>query len=342
MRRAAVALLLAACAAGAHAARSKAVVDDPAYAQPTRLVDVGDGRRLNLHCSGDGAPTVVFDAGLANWSQIWGLVQPVVARTTRACSYDRAGLGFSDAATRAGTSANIADDLHRLLHAAGIAPPYVLVGHSYGGMNVRMFANLYRDEVAGLVLDDPSHEEHFLRVARIYPEVRAIAAAERAHGDRDAQACIDAARAGFVPGTRVFAQCVSGGSNPRYLDAISAVYARLQTQPSFLEARLSEEQAFDGDSAAQLRLSRRGYGDLPMIVLTRALSDLPSGLPVDEQGLLVYFLHEDLAGLSRRGVHRLVPESSHDIHFDQPQAGIDAILEVVAAARNPAGARAVD
>ncbi|MBA8887644.1 pimeloyl-ACP methyl ester carboxylesterase [Dokdonella fugitiva] len=105
MRRAAVALLLAACTAGAHAARSNAVVDDPAYAHPTRLVDVGGGRRLNLHCSGDGTPTVVFDAGLANWSQIWGLVQPVVARTTRACSYDRAGLGFSDAATRAGTSA---------------------------------------------------------------------------------------------------------------------------------------------------------------------------------------------------------------------------------------------
>ncbi len=316
-------------------ARSSAVIDDPAYAHAQRMVDIDQGRRLNLHCIGEGTPSVVFDAGLANWSQIWGLVQPVVARSTRACAYDRAGLGFSDAATRPGTSANIADDLHRLLHAAGIEPPYVLVGHSYGGMNVRLYADLYRNEVAGLVLDDPSHEEHRLRVIAANPGagLPATFAAERAEADTSALECLAAARVGFVAGTAIDAQCISSGRNTRYSPAINAVYQRLQREPSFLQARLWEDQAYDLDSPAQLIAARRSYGDLPLIVLTRALSQSPGGLPDDAQGDLVMALHDDLAGLSTRGVHRVVADSTHDIHLDQPQAVIDAVLDVLAQSR---------
>jgi pimeloyl-ACP methyl ester carboxylesterase len=332
---AAVFFLACAIFPAAAGARSSTVIDDPAYAQAQRLVDIDHGRRLNLYCIGTGAPTVVFDAGLANWSQIWGLVQPVVARTTRACSYDRAGLGFSDAASRPGTSANIADDLHRLLHAAQIEPPYVLVGHSYGGMNVRLYADLYRDEVAGLVLDDPSHEEHSQRSIAADPDAGLAArfAAERAEADRTGLACLAAARAGFVPGTAIDAECISSGRNLRYSLAINAVYQRLQHEPSFLQARLWEDQAYDLDSPAQLMAARRSYGDLPLVVLTRALSDSASGLPDDAHGDLAVALHEDLAGLSTRGVHRVVPDSSHDIHLDQPQAVIDAILDVLAQVR---------
>jgi pimeloyl-ACP methyl ester carboxylesterase len=106
--RAAVALLFSAGLAlhASAADRSTAVVSDPAYANPQRLVDIDHGRRLNIHCIGHGTPAVVFDAGLANWSQIWGLVQPAIAAHSRACTYDRAGLGFSDAPTRPGSSAN--------------------------------------------------------------------------------------------------------------------------------------------------------------------------------------------------------------------------------------------
>jgi pimeloyl-ACP methyl ester carboxylesterase len=338
VRTSAVALFVLACTifAATAGARSNAVIDDPAYASAQRLVDVGQGRRLNLYCIGTGTPTVVFDAGLANWSQIWGLVQPVVAHTTRACSYDRAGLGFSDAATRPGTSANIADDLHRLLHAAQIEPPYVLVGHSYGGMNVRLYTDLHRDEVAGLVLDDPSHEEHRQRSMAAHPDAGLAErfAAERAEGDRSALACLAAARAGFVPGTAIDAECISSGRNLRYSLEINAVYQRLQHEPNFLQARLWEDQAYDLDSPAQLMAARRSYGDLPLVVLTRAQSESPSGLPEDAQGDLAVALHEDLAGLSTRGVHRIVPDSSHDIHLDQPQAVIDAILDVLAQARS--------
>ena len=315
--------------------RNTAVIDQPAYASAQRLVDIDHGRRLNLYCIGEGTPTVVFDAGLANWSQIWGLVQPAVAKRTRACAYDRAGLGFSDPATRPGTSANIADDLHRLLHAASIAPPYLLVGHSYGGMNVRLYADYYRDEVAGLVLDDPSHEDYRLTWLTQYPEPGAAKALldERAQAERDAKICIDGAKAGFVPGTELYLRCVSTGINVRYSPAINVVYFRLQQEPSFLQARLWEDAAFDLDSPEQLRMARRSYGDLPLIVLTRAMSDGADGAPIDGAGWLHLGMHEDLASLSTRGVQRTIPHSSHDIHMDQPQAVIDAILEVLAATR---------
>ncbi|MBO9661509.1 alpha/beta hydrolase [Dokdonella sp.] len=318
--------------------RNQQTIVDTAYAAPQRLVDVGGGRRLNLHCVGAGSPTVVFDAGLANWSQIWGLVQPVVAKTTRACAYDRAGLGFSDPAQRPGTSANIVDDLHRLLQAAAVEPPYVLVGHSYGGRNVRLYADIYRAEVAGLVLDDGSTEEyhwHEAFRARATPE---RIQARRARTLAEAEPCIEAARRGFVPGTLDHARCVTAALNGRYADAISRVYMRLEQTPSFLQARLWETLAYDEDSPYQLLLGWRPYGDLPMIVLTRALSETPSGLPDDEDGRRTLEQQRNVAGLSTRGVQRIVPNASHDIHFDQPQAVVAAIEEVVAAARESAGA----
>jgi pimeloyl-ACP methyl ester carboxylesterase len=270
---------------------------------------------------------------LANWSQIWGLVQPAVAMTTRACAYDRAGLGFSDPATRRGSSANIVDDLHQLVDAAGIAPPYVLVGHSYGGMNVRLYASLHRNDVAGLVLDDSSHEEWTARWLARHPDERIEMATDDEEAVELSQECLAAARVGMIPGTLIFAACATSTSNARYSDAISAVYGRLQQQPGFLQARIWEEHAFDYDSPPQLLMARRSYGDLPMVVLTHAQSDSESGLPDDEGGDLAVELHRELAAPSTRGVQRVVPHSSHDIHFDQPQAVIDAILEVVSAAR---------
>lgn len=123
-------LVLAAALPVLAAQKSTAVIDDPAYTHAQRLVTVEAGRRLNLYCTGRGAPTVVFDSGLGDGTKAWGLVQSVIAAHTRACSYDRAGLGFSDPSARPGTSANSVDGLHRLLQAAGIKPPYDL-GRSF-------------------------------------------------------------------------------------------------------------------------------------------------------------------------------------------------------------------
>src|ERR1700678_1413310 len=126
---------------------------DMIYAQAGQLVDVG-GFRLNLYCTGSGSPTVVFDSGWEDWAPAWSTVQPQIARWTRACSYDRAGAGFSDPGPMPRTSMRIAEELHTALRNAGIDAPYILVGSAFGGDNVRTFADLYMNEVAGMVMDD--------------------------------------------------------------------------------------------------------------------------------------------------------------------------------------------
>src|SRR5205823_465017 len=127
---------------------------DAVYARPGQLVSAAEGARLNLYCMGSGSPTVVFDSGWGHWAPAWSKVQPQIAKWTRACSYDRAGTGFSDPGPMPRTSVRIAKELRIALHRAGIRGPYILVGSAFGGDNVRTFADLYLDEVAGLVLDD--------------------------------------------------------------------------------------------------------------------------------------------------------------------------------------------
>src|SRR6516162_2528450 len=124
---------------------------DELYARPGQLV-AAQGTRLNFYCMGKGSPAVVFDSGWEDWAPVWAIVQPQVAKWTRACSYDRAGAGFSDAGPMPRTSIRIADELHAALGNAGIKGPYVLVGHAFGGDNVRTFAARYAAETAGLVL----------------------------------------------------------------------------------------------------------------------------------------------------------------------------------------------
>src|SRR5712675_595203 len=126
---------------------------DIIYARPGQLVDAG-GFRLNLYYMGSGSPTVVFASGWGDWAPAWSKVQPEIAKFTRACSYDRAGTGFSDPGPMPRTTVRIAQELRTALRNAGVNGPYILVGSAFGGDNVRTFADLYMDEVAGLVLDD--------------------------------------------------------------------------------------------------------------------------------------------------------------------------------------------
>ena len=127
------------------------------YPAPGQLVDVG-GYRLHIQCVGAGSPTVVLDAGLSGSSLDWSLVQSELGSTTRVCAYDRAGMGWSDTGPQPRTPRQIADELHTLLTNAGIAEPYVLVGHSLAGKNVRLFTIMHPDQVAGMVLIDARSE----------------------------------------------------------------------------------------------------------------------------------------------------------------------------------------
>jgi pimeloyl-ACP methyl ester carboxylesterase len=132
------------------------------------VVDVG-GRSLHIHCVGEGAPVVVFDAGLGDDGSTWSQIQPEVGRITRACVYDRAGTGSSSAAPRPHTSRQMVEELHALLGRAGVAGPYVLVGHSLGGLNVRLYASAHAAEVVGMVLIDATTEDQDTRFWGLLP-----------------------------------------------------------------------------------------------------------------------------------------------------------------------------
>lgn len=313
------------------------VVNDDAYGHPQHRVKVDHDRHLNLYCLGTGSPTVVFDAGLADATMVWGLVQPAIAAETRSCTYDRAGIGFSDPANRAGTSANIADDLHRLLTIAGIKPPYVLVGHSSGGMNVRLYADQFPTEVVGMVLVDPSHEDQSTRFWKLAgPDAKA-------KWDQhliDRRACVAAARSGFNEGAQLekdaalYADCVTAPDSS-FSAPLNAAILKTHLTPAFQQALLSEQENVFYASADQVRDARRSYGDMPLVVLTRSAA--PRGPDEtqelrDTRNLLWQTLHDELAALSTRGINRIVPDSRHYIQLSQPQAVNAAILEVLAAA----------
>ena len=133
---------------------------------PGNLVDAG-GFRMHIYCVGRGTPTVILDSGLSDSWLSWHKVQPLVAEFTRVCSYDRAGLGWSDSSPKPRTSKVFVQELHTLLQNAKVAPPYVLVGHSMGGYDVRLFTSLYPSEVAGMVLVDATHPDLFDRLPKL-------------------------------------------------------------------------------------------------------------------------------------------------------------------------------
>lgn len=316
------------------AERGKAIVDDPAYTHSQQLVEVEPGRKLNLYCTGKGSPTVVFDSGVTGETVGWALVQPVIAGHTRACSYDRAGTGFSDPGTRTGTSANIVDDLHRLLTAAAIAPPYILVGHSYGGMNVRLYKDHYPSDVVGMVLVDPSHEDWVERVWRLSllqrPYEQRVADFEPMW--RDERECVRAATLGFVKGSAPYEKCISD-PDPRFSDAINAVYLKRHLLLAYHQAGLTEDENLHFASSDQVRAARIWYGDMPLVVL--AAGDRPKRRTDEPQAhrdainRLWYVLFDELAALSTRGVNRVVPNTGHDIPMTQPGAVNGAILDVM-------------
>jgi pimeloyl-ACP methyl ester carboxylesterase len=136
-----------------------------AFPIPGRLVDVG-GYKMHLYCTGQGSPAVILDSGLGDSFIAWQKVQPQIATFVRVCSYDRAGMGYSEASPRARTSIVFAEELHQLLHNTGMAPPYILVGHSMAAYNIRLYASIFKSDVAGIVLVDGCHPDQLKRFPR--------------------------------------------------------------------------------------------------------------------------------------------------------------------------------
>ena len=315
--------------------KNTTVIDDPAYAHARRLVELEPGRRLNLYCTGKGSPTVIFDSGGGDETIAWATVQPVIAGHTQACSYDRAGLGFSDPGKRISDSANIVDDLHRLLTAAAIKPPYVLVGASYGGLNVRLYADTYPEEVVGMVLVDSTSEDWKEEELKLDPRhlTGEQARAQNFTSDwRSRRDCVRAASTGFVEGTELYKQCV-GEPNPTVSKAINDAELKAHQSVGHQQALLSEEESIFFTSADEVRAARRWYGAMPLIVLTSEPVAKPRANETPEFRAALNRLHavlaDQMAALSTRGVLRPVPNSTHEIQLSQPDAVNSAILEVL-------------
>lgn len=322
------------------------VVPSQDYAHPQQLVAVDGARRLNLFCMGTGEPTVMFESGAGDSMVVWRHVQAEVAKVTRACAYDRAGYGFSDAATRASDARNTVDDFHRLLGAAHIHTPIVYVGHSIAGLYGALFAATYPNDVAGIVFVDPSFPDQFQKMsASISPAAKTNLFAQLDAQRAGWRACADLARKGAlaVPTTKAAKDCVSTGDSPDKLDdtlreALTAQYK----QPKDFETQISEYRSFtpqgDHSSADQMEVeaAKFNFGDKPLIVLTHSKPiPLPGLTPAQMAAADKAWNdgHDAIAAKSTRGSNTTVPNTGHYIEIDAPSAVIEAVKKVVAEVR---------
>jgi pimeloyl-ACP methyl ester carboxylesterase len=188
-------VLILAEGATSSAATRRLKIAPTEYTRPHELVAVDGTRRLILFCLGNGSPVAIFEAGLGGDSLDWRNVKGGVARFTRACSYDRASYGFSDAATRPSDAANAMDDLHRLATAAHIEKPFALVGHSIGGLYAKLYAATYPRDIAGMLLIEPATagQAHTLAAA-FSPAHKATELAAYNKIFSEEQHCLDLAR----------------------------------------------------------------------------------------------------------------------------------------------------
>jgi pimeloyl-ACP methyl ester carboxylesterase len=325
-----------------------AAPDGARYAQPGELVDVG-GHRLNLYCTGGGGPTVVFDSGWEDWAPAWVIVQPAIARYTRACTYDRAGSGFSDPGPLPRTSVRIADELHAALHAAHIPGPYILVGHSFGSYNTRVFADRYMPEVAGLVLVDGENGDVET------PAQRASDDREYPSITRELLQCRNALESGRAlpklptPKTKPPMYCnqqfFRGIPERKFSAALNATILDITKTKMPLYTDVVSEMAEMPWDERYLIAHRRSFGSRPVRVLTAQNHhyDTAKTPPALHRKHLQEEREEALTqarwlSLSSNAKQIFAYKSGHYIELDQPDIVIRAIrdeLRIVRASRGP-------
>jgi pimeloyl-ACP methyl ester carboxylesterase len=291
------------------------------------------GRRIFTDTRGAGEPVVVFESALAGSSVSWTFVQPAVSAFARTFAYDRAGFGASDRGSLPRTAGRVADELRAVLEAAGEPPPYILVGHSFGGLVMRIFAARYPQLTAALVLVDPAHPEDWLTPA---PK-------EQARIDRGAQLCRHGYRAsrlgiahlvsglvglGALRAAKALVDLVSRGGIGGDADWLLAPMFKLPieaqrrlrafwTRPAFYEALGSQIESMPVSAQETLVAAAGSYGDLPLVTI--------SSTRIGEHR---HRQQEALATLSTRGRHLIASNSGHWIPLDQPDLVTHVIRDV--------------
>jgi len=308
-----VAVLIGATWLAGQYAKSRLVQQFP---PPGQLVDVG-GYRLHLHCLGHGQPTVVFDSGVNEFSVQWLTIQEALAKDFRACAYDRAGFGWSDASPHPRTSETIIRELHTLLENAGIHGPLVLVGHSFGGMNMRLYAYRYPKEVTGLVQVDAAHEE-------LSPNVPALQrAAREVTGQFRTLAWLEAFGVLALMPDDIPDRGLKGAALSRYRAILATTH--------YFDTAAAESTAIESSYAAVRQLGIRSLGNVPLVVLSRGLPDpLPNASDAENRDYEQRWraMQARLVQLSPRGRQVVAARSRHYIHLTEPQRVIDAIRSV--------------
>jgi pimeloyl-ACP methyl ester carboxylesterase len=306
---------------------------DEMYAKAGQLVSI-PGSRLNFYCMGQGSPTVVFDSGWGDWAPVWTIVQPEVAKWTRACSYDRAGAGFSDPGPMPRTSVRIATELRSALHNAGIGGPYILVGNAFGGDNVRTFAARYPSEVAALVL----------------VEADIISSPEERRGYAKLVASMRECRDAIVAGKSLPPAPTHPGEPPRscaqdfffrglpevmWSQELNAKLLELvQTKAAIYDAYISEMEQMPADET-YLQQHHPSLGSQPIRVLSTGKHgvhtfDASQARDPEQQKYQEEVVREQAAWLklSSNAKQLFTDKSSEYIPLDQPSFVVDAIREV--------------
>ena len=306
--------------------------DAKRFPPPGRLVEI-DGQRLHIHVSGAGSPTVVLEAGIAATSLSWQLVQPEVAKFTRVCSYDRAGLGWSDAAARGSSmsATEYAAALHNLLEVAGLSPPYLLVGHSFGSLIVRAYAKEHSDDLAGLVIVDPVLPSEWIEATESEKRrLRYGVALSRRGAFLARLGVVRLSLLLLVSGARRIPQLIARISSGQGSGAIERLLGEVQKLPpeswAAIQSHWSHSKSFLAMAAhlESLGPSAQEIGStvppeqIPLIVLSARHASKEQRREWDR-----------LAAHAHGGRHENVTNAGHWIHLDAPEAVVNAIRDLV-------------
>lgn len=277
----------------------------PGYVIPGQLVDIGT-HKLHIYCQGKGSPTVIVDTGLGEISLEWIRIQQNLANYSKICLYDRAGYGWSETGPLPRTSSYIADELYRLLKRADIEGPYVLVGHSFGGYNMQVFASRYQDVTAGIILVDSSHPQQYERFLAAPINVKTAPDNNR--------------------GSRLFRFSLPRLHPKVPKEVRNDVMAMMLKRP--MRMAMANEYYDYRQSAADV-IEAGDLPPVPLLVLSRGKRVYPHDRRGDLMEDLWSTLQQELVERSPRTAHVIANESGHFVHLDQPQLVVDSVALIV-------------
>jgi pimeloyl-ACP methyl ester carboxylesterase len=296
---------------------------------PGRMIDVG-GYQLRIYCIGKGNPTVIMEAGLGNPGLAWSLVQPEIAKHTQVCVYDRAGLGWSDPSPHERTADVMVNELHALLWNAGIEVPYILVGHSFGGLLMRLYAHKYPADITGLVLVDSYHYTQMEEYPKVNGKGNLLLPLALQALDLWVASGIPAIDPILMPALDL---------NKLPADALEAYQALAAADAKSAREAQAELATLDESGEQEKAADITTFGNIPLIVLSHGYLEPRLLDPIGKENYGKYeaFWRADqaeLASLSPQGHLVLTPESGHYIQLDQPDLVINAIEQVLAEIRS--------